>query len=684
MDIVDGRNTKRHVNDAIVLAAVVGAFACSGDVMPADGGGGIALAVVTAQHNGTASLDQGRIVIDGPTPQTRLVAPGTTTTIDGLQPGTYRVSLEGLTAGEVELFGQQHGVVVTAGRTTPATVTLNLFVPILGSLPTAVDVGQDVVVQFTSVANAAGYTVEWAADPAFTNAQSTTTASTVVTIRPASPGNLHVRVRARNNLGSIGRASPVRTVDVQRIATLAELQTMLGWAFNQWRNTQRSPVAELLSELSFQHSRSQQPPAGAGAFSGNGAPRGPVQNNLYPQSGSAVSYLPYNDNMQAADSLRFLLRLLDSGKVNAGAQGTAMRAFARLVQGLIHGSIALLYERGFIIDETVTVRSIADHGKPYADVYWAARGHLESAISLASGSSFTTPGDWAGVPLTAASISQLASSYLAVFSALAARTPAEREAVDWQFVMARAQQGITSDFVLPKPGATWASRASGAMAGYFIDGMADQTGAYQIWMATPIANRQPAAGFFSRDARYPTSTHIPGSIIALDLSGSAWVNPGYGTWRWTPFVLTAHDAQLASGSTTLLSRDMMTLLIAEAMFRFGDLAAALANVNAMRTRHLLAPSTFSSPNPDCVPKGPTAQCGDLFEVLKWEARHASRLSGPFLASWFFNGRGWGDLMQGTILHLPLPCNIAVQLAESCQVFGGAGGNGAAPVGTYGY
>jgi hypothetical protein len=77
-------------------------------------------------------------------------------------------------------------------------------------------------------------------------------------------------------------------------------------------------------------------------------------------------------------------------------------------------------------------------------------------------------------------------------------------------------------------------------------------------------------------------------------------------------------------------------------------------------------------------------CGSLLEMLKWEVRLETIYKGLHMASWYFNGRGWGDLAEGSFLNLPVPGRETELLGITSYTFGGPGGDGSAPVGTYGY
>jgi hypothetical protein len=92
----------------------------------------------------------------------------------------------------------------------------------------------------------------------------------------------------------------------------------------------------------------------------------------------------------------------------------------------------------------------------------------------------------------------------------------------------------------------------------------------------------------------------------------------------------------------------------------------------------------------CVPRVPDAaavagpykasKCGTLWDALKWEYRMETMYTG--YGMWYFAGRGWGDLPQGTALYWPVPYQ---EMDTRRQAFysAGGGGVGGAPNGNYG-
>jgi len=81
----------------------------------------------------------------------------------------------------------------------------------------------------------------------------------------------------------------------------------------------------------------------------------------------------------------------------------------------------------------------------------------------------------------------------------------------------------------------------------------------------------------------------------------------------------------------------------------------------------------------------TIACGNLLEALKYEKRIETAYTG--FAQWFLDGRGWGDLAQGTPLFWAVPYqDLQVRLLPIYSTGSGAGTaeNSAAPKGTYGW
>ncbi|MBI4420475.1 MAG: Ig-like domain-containing protein [Gemmatimonadetes bacterium] len=162
-------------------------------------------------------LDTVRVIAVGPQTRSALLSPsgsgGFSGVVDELPPGTYRVVVEGLVAGEVAYLGTDSGAVVTAGQSTAATVPLAPFVPTLNVVP---DFSFETrfPVAWGTVAGADSYRVEVDRSPAFSNPIPLTTVRTDALVTLPDSGVFHVRIRARNTLVSPGRASAARSTRI--------------------------------------------------------------------------------------------------------------------------------------------------------------------------------------------------------------------------------------------------------------------------------------------------------------------------------------------------------------------------------------------------------------------------------------------------------------------------------------
>jgi len=187
----------------------------------------IASAVTGGGAVSNVVLDGIRVTVTGPTTKTASTnspAGGFfDLTITDLAPGSYTVTVEGLVGGAVDHFGQTTGVSVTAGNSTPASITFNSFQPLI---PASTVVDTSDVLHFTinygAVANATGYIVAWSTSPAMTGAQTKSVTGTSTDITVADEGKYYVTVKAVNAVVTTGGvASPAKTVYVfQGVATV--------------------------------------------------------------------------------------------------------------------------------------------------------------------------------------------------------------------------------------------------------------------------------------------------------------------------------------------------------------------------------------------------------------------------------------------------------------------------------
>lgn len=352
-----------------------------------------------------------------------------------------------------------------------------------------------------------------------------------------------------------------------------------------------------------------------------------------------------------------------------------------------------------------------------SDVMAFALQSLDSALAIANSPAATTgsngwpiPADWVSDPATQgvslAGFVQIVRSYRAKFRAGLARTPTARAAVDWPQVIADATAGITTDLKVQ------ASVTAGWNAGWItqlrvssgwsqmtpmILGMADTTGAYDAWLTVPIGQRSAKAftvgvqadddkGILrSPDKRFPSGetralqTAVTGNVKggppatgALSIlyfrnrpAGEDTPAEPWGTWYYDNHRNWAIGAAGGNGPYPLFTVVENDMLAAEGYLRTGQVALAATLIDKSRVRAGLPPvtgivdlTTVVPGGTACVPRVPqapnytTTACGNIFEAMKWEKRLETSFTG--YAQWFIDGRGWGDLVQGTALEWPVP------------------------------
>jgi hypothetical protein len=365
------------------------------------------------------------------------------------------------------------------------------------------------------------------------------------------------------------------------------------------------------------------------------------------------------------------------------------KAFAQFALGLTLGHLAMVYDSAAIVSPADGPQTIAKLSG-YATVMATALGWLDSSIATVNANTAifgSFPNTWInGNALDAAGFVRVVRSYRARMRAARARTPAERAAVDWNAVIGDATNGITTDLNITMDAVGWDVVwvvqqylfSSWHQMWQFMVGFADTSGAFDAWLAQPVANR---ASFLvvTPDRRFPQGTtraaqqtnspvtgptgtqyfrNRPG---AQDVPGNALGVSFYDYYRFQAFF----NAQ-RKGTYPVMTRAEMRLLAAEGYIRTGQVALAGPLIDSSRVGKGSLPSLgvitdLTTPVPGgtaCVPRVPqppnftSTACGNIFEALKWEKRMESAFIG--YGSWYFDDRGWGDLPQGTALHWPVP------------------------------
>lgn len=509
----------------------------------------------------------------------------------------------------------------------------------------------------------------------------------------------------------------------------AAVESAISGAFEAWfaasYQTGEGGVGRLLSTASFQHSTPFCHPSYYSTL-----PRQPLPDpaNPYYEYSTDAWYALNETLAQVAFAMRSLAD--DPTMFTDEGERTRLRAFGRFVQGLGHGSLALLYARAVVVDENTlpepenSLAESEDRLLEYREVMQRALGYLYEAAELSAGADWPAiPAEWMSVEVSPDQLARLAHSYAARFRAAVARRPHQRAGIDWQAVIADVDAGITGSWVMDmsccgdwyNPALAYNSAPTWALETYFIIGMADQSGSYRRWLLRDLHDRIPNADvngdgtpdptlIETPDTRFPQGSTLaeqeanPGSLYAIpdglegELGGeprawniqSSWIHPERGTWRWSYYwnVETEPYGRGVDGHWPEISLAEMRLLKAEALLNRGRAGEAAALINVSRTAAGLSPTDAGGTNVECVPRLPDGSCGDLMEMLKWEKRLETRMKGLFGAPWYFDGRRWGDLYAGTFLHFSVPCEELKKLDEPCVTVGGPAGQDASPGSVY--
>lgn len=397
--------------------------------------------------------------------------------------------------------------------------------------------------------------------------------------------------------------------------------------------------------------------------------------------------------------------------------------WSHFTYGVSLGYISLVYDSAGIPRPTDATETPPLEAYPVVNAY--ALAQLDSAQAYFSrAGTAAVPGGWVNGPggpsVTAADFVRLIRTYKARIRAGVARTPAERAAVAWTEVIADATNGITSDFIVhysPSNGwdHVWVNGiyhfrdANWHQMTNYIIGMADVSGAYDAWLATPRDARNPFL-IITPDLRFPQGAtreaqnadrggqvaptggkYFRNRLPGLDQSGAGWQNSFYDHFRFYSWSLAARI-----GPKPYITRAENDMLAAEGYIRTNNIPAAAALIDRTRVPAGLPAltgvvTTATEPVPGgsaCVPRVPvgptftTTACGNILEAMKWEKRMETAYTS--YGAWFFDSRGWGDLPEGTPIHWPVPVQELNARRLPSYNIGGVGREGGSGPSTYGF
>jgi hypothetical protein len=367
------------------------------------------------------------------------------------------------------------------------------------------------------------------------------------------------------------------------------------------------------------------------------------------------------------------LKALDRG-VNIGTNGadnSRARAFAKFMQGVAHGYLALQFDKAVIVDERTDVDTLTTPTyQPYPEVMAAAISMLEASIAISDTATFTLPtAGWIpGLALTNRDLSRLAHTYIARFETYVARSETDRAAVNWADVIAEIDAGITADFApigsptgLVDNGKRIFARANAfpgdqQRASNWLVGPADSLDGFKNWVATPVADRNP---FQLRTADRRIQGEGVGSkglYFGYDANVS-WMNPTRGLYLRSFYYFHRFGTGTTwnNGPLVAITRTELDLLKAEALVRLNRASEAIPLINKTRVANgKLPPIDLNGPpnRAGCVPRRTDGTCGNLWDALRYEKRIEQAGVDAQIA--FYDARGWNTLARNSFLQLPIP------------------------------
>lgn len=435
-------------------------------------------------------------------------------------------------------------------------------------------------------------------------------------------------------------------------------------------------------------------------------------NNSPTYGNQEVNLDPWQKSNAILSGLADAVTVIEEGTVvrDAGVDVTTRAlAFAKLMQGITLGQLAMVLDSAYLLDENLELQPPPAPPPPLAgsqEVLALAIEKLEEAIAITDTANFTLPADpWLFVSgYTDNDVAQLAHTFAARFLASYGRTRQERDDAPWDQVLFHAERGITRDLnpnAVPerlfhdfrRVAARQRTITPGDFArlDYWLVGPADSTGGIITWVNNDDVDDRRPFTMRTKDRRIQPDGPVPGGTTPFfgkyfgHHRADIW-NASRGFYHRTYYFYhrAGRGNTWETGPQLVLTVTEKNLLRAEALIRLDRAAEAVPLINLTRVANgELPPVTVDGPpdEPGCVPRkirpGPRqGQCGSLWDALRYEKRIEG--AGIDQTTAYLDARGWQSLVVGTPLQFPVPA-LELQLREQAiYSYGGVGGVMAAP------
>jgi len=387
-------------------------------------------------------------------------------------------------------------------------------------------------------------------------------------------------------------------------------------------------------------------------------PRNNAWDNSATYSNNVQTNYTYNQMYAAINTANLVIKAIDGGvQISGGADNNKVKAFARFIQGVAYGNLALIFDKSFIVDESKTVESKLSQASGYQLVADAAVKYLDEAILL-SNNAFVIPASWMGTGADYSNIEfkKLCNTMAARILAYTPRNKTQLAAVNWAKVKTYADAGITSDFSIVMDGAVKWYDEAGDYLTYNGWGVTDM---YVVNMMDPVT--QPAHWDDSASFPYPPQSTNPSDkrlLSDFEYVPSNWLSPARGYYHFSSYRSKRYDdvyvAAIGPKPVVMLAENDMLRAEARLYSSTPDLGGAVSIINA-GTRVTRGQMTPVAP-----------VLNDLVKAIHHERNVEMYTTGVGLQ--FYEMRKLNLLQKGTPLHFPIPAKLLQTLGEATPYY----------------
>lgn len=394
----------------------------------------------------------------------------------------------------------------------------------------------------------------------------------------------------------------------------------------------------------------------------------------------------------ALSSANDVIKAIKAGRViNNAADTKRAETIATLVQGLALSSIALNYDKGYVVDEATDLANLQySNRKQLRD---AAVTKLQAAATLAGANTFTTPAGWTnGRTYTNLQIQRIANTAAAMTLAYYPRNATENAAVNWGQVATLASSGMSSltnagsgfDFVFTGDGCSawcnelllWFDGIDGGRVHTRVANMLDPVTQRHPW---PLTGNPPPNSADKRlgDGSFGDETLVDGGFGTIPVtanggtdfawSGIAPFRPDRGSYHQSNIGHMRYDLSGNQdptgiyggfGPAPVLTATLNDLLWAEALLRTsGSAANAVTLINRTRVGRGGLPAALASESQ-----------AQLITKLQYEQEVELMGIGALP---FYNRRRIDGLVPGTPREMPVPARELGVLGQALYTWGGS-------------